>query len=157
MNEHARGPRIEGGAVAQERIEEAGHAAGEGHDGEMFAAARGDAERPGPERLGLGRSAAEDGDGDLNQEPAHPGLSCLGNGAAALRLPRAELARDEADGGFDLVGVTEALDVVDRGDEGDSGDGPDAGDGAQALDALTVRGDVLDHLVRIGELGISPT
>ncbi len=45
----------------------------------------------------------------------------------ALTLPGAELARDQAEGGLDLMGVVEALRVIQGGDEGGGGDGPDAG------------------------------
>jgi hypothetical protein len=61
---------LEDRAIAEERIEDPGQAASERDDGDLLAAAGSDAERPGAERLGLGRPAAEDGDGGLNQEPA---------------------------------------------------------------------------------------
>lgn len=50
-------------AVAQERIEDAGQAPGQRDDGNVFPAARDDAQGPGAECLGLGRPAAQDGDG----------------------------------------------------------------------------------------------
>ena len=48
---------LEHAPVARERIENTGQPAGEGDDGDGLTAARGDAERPEPERLGLGRPA----------------------------------------------------------------------------------------------------
>jgi len=127
---------VEHTLIAEQGIEDAGQAAGEGDDGDGLATARRDVEGPRPEGLGLGRSAPEDGDRGLNQEPAHASLASLGNGAAALTLPGAEFARHQAEVRFDLMGTTEAADVVDRGDEGRGRHGPDAGDRAQALDAL---------------------
>jgi hypothetical protein len=56
-----------------------------------------------------------------------------------LTVARAELARHQAEVGFDLVRVTEALGVVERRDEGGRGHGPDAGDGAQALNPQHAR------------------
>ena len=44
-------------AIAQQRIENAGEATGEGDNGHLLAAARGDAQGPGPQRLGLRRVA----------------------------------------------------------------------------------------------------
>src|SRR4029450_1893416 len=41
-------------AIAEQRIEDAGQAAGEGDHRDMLSTAGGDAEGPGPERLGLG-------------------------------------------------------------------------------------------------------
>ena len=61
---------LEDRAIAEECIEDSGQVASERDDGDLLAAAGGDAERPGAERLGRGRPAAEDGDGGLNQEPA---------------------------------------------------------------------------------------
>jgi hypothetical protein len=49
---------LEPGAIAQQRIEDAGEATGEGDDGHLFAAARGDAQGPGSQRLGLRRVLA---------------------------------------------------------------------------------------------------
>jgi len=60
---------LEHAAIAEQRIEDAGEATGEGNDGHLFPAARGDAQSPGPQLLGLRRAPAEDGDGGLNQEP----------------------------------------------------------------------------------------
>ena len=71
-----------------------------------------------------------------------------------LAVTRAELARHQAEVGFDLVGVGEALDVVDRRNEGGRRYGSDAGDGAQALDPLIVSGHALDRLVAIRELAV---
>src|SRR3990172_3885833 len=124
---------IKGGAVPEQRREDAGHPAGEGHGGDVLAATRRDVQGPGVEGLRLRRPAPKDGEGDLNQEPAHAGRPGLGDVAAVLRLPRTELARHQAEGGFDLVRVAEALGVIEGGDEGGGGHGPDAGDGAQAL------------------------
>jgi hypothetical protein len=73
----------------------------------------------------------------LNEEPTHPRFAGLGGGPAAVALPGAGFARPEAEGGFDVVRVAEALGVVEGRDEGGGGHGPDAGDGAQALDALS--------------------
>jgi hypothetical protein len=56
---------LEHAAVAQEGLEDAGEAAGEGDDGDLFPAARGDAQDPCAQCLGVGRTAAEDGDGGL--------------------------------------------------------------------------------------------
>ena len=42
-------------AIAQQRIEDAGEAPGEGDDGDLFAAARGDAQGAGPQVLRLRR------------------------------------------------------------------------------------------------------
>ncbi len=78
----------------------------------------------------------------------------LGDGAAALSVAGAELARDQAEVGLDLMGVAEAVGIINGGDERSGGEGPDAGHGAQALDARIVRGEVLDHLVGIGELAV---
>jgi hypothetical protein len=61
---------LEHTAIAQQRIEDAGEATGEGDDGHLFPAARRDAQDPGLQLLGLRRVPAEDGDGGLNQEPA---------------------------------------------------------------------------------------
>jgi hypothetical protein len=65
-----------------------------------------------------------------------------------------ELARHQAEGGLEVVRVTEALAGVDRGDEGGGGHGSDAGDGAEALDALIVSGHALDRRVGIHELAV---
>jgi hypothetical protein len=58
--------RFEHAAIPQQRIEDAGEATGEGDHGHLFAAARGDAQGPGPQRRGLRRAPAQDGDRGLN-------------------------------------------------------------------------------------------
>jgi hypothetical protein len=60
--------RLEHTAIAQQRIEDAGEATGEGDHGHLFSPARGDAQGPGSQLLRLRRAAAEDRDGGLNQE-----------------------------------------------------------------------------------------
>jgi hypothetical protein len=57
-------------AIAEQRIEDAGQAAGEGDNRDMLSTAGGDAESPGPKRLGLGGPASENRDGGLDEEPA---------------------------------------------------------------------------------------
>ena len=84
---------------------------------------------PGPQFLRLRRAAAEDRDGSLNQEPASARVAGLGDRAPPLCLARAVLAGHEAEVGFELTRVVEALGIVDGGEEGGSGDGADAGDG----------------------------
>ena len=105
-------------AVPEQRIEDAGHPAGEGHDGDVLAATRYDVQGPRVEGLRLRRPAPQDGDGDVNQEPAPVGGARLGDVTAAVALSRAALARHEAELRLDLVGVAAALDVVEGGDEG---------------------------------------
>jgi hypothetical protein len=58
--------------------------------------------------------------------------------AAVLRLPRAELAWHQAEVGFDLVRVAEALGVIEGGDECGGGHRPDAGDRAQVKYLLKI-------------------
>src|SRR5712691_7176418 len=144
-------------AIAEQRIEDPGQAAGEGDDRDVLPAAGRNAEGPGPERLGLGGPAPENRDGRLDEQPARAAGAGLGDGTAALRVARAVLARHEAEIGLELVRVGEALDVVDRGDKGGGGHGPDARDGAQTLDALIVSGHTLDRLVGIRELAVEVT
>jgi hypothetical protein len=74
--------------------------------------------------------------------------------SAALRLARAALARHEAEVRLDLVGVADALDIIEGGDERGGGDRADAGDGAQTLDARIVGGELLEGLVGVRELGV---
>ena len=145
---------LEHGAVAQEGIENPGEAASEGDDGHRFAAARGDPQGPGAQGLGLGRVAAEEGDGGLNQEPAGARVAGLGDRTPALGLARAVLAGHEAEIGFEVMGVAEALGVVDSGEEGGGGDGADARDGAQTRHARILDGEVLDGGVGIHELPV---
>lgn len=114
---------------------------------------RRDVEGPCVEGLRLRRPAPQDGDGDLNQKPAHAGRPRLGDVAAALCLPRTELARYQAEVGFDLVRVAEALGVIEGGDEG-GGHGPDAGDGSQVLNTRIVSGHARDRPVGIRKLGV---
>ena len=102
--------------------------------------------------LGLGRAAAEEGDGGLNQPPAR--VAGRGDRAAALGLARAVLAGHEAEVGFELMRVGEAPDVVDGGEEGGGGDGSHAGDGAQARHARVLDGKMLDRLVGVRELPV---
>src|SRR6266508_3402736 len=115
------------GPIPEERIEDAGHAAGEGDDGDLLAAAGGDAKRPAAEGVGRGRAAPEDGDGGLNQAPPHAGVAGLGDVAPTLGLARAALARPEAEVRLDLGRVAEALDIIEGGDEGGGGDRADIG------------------------------
>ena len=78
---------LEHAAIAQQRIEDAGEATGEGDYGYLFATTRGDAQGPGPQVLRLGRVAAQERDGGLNQEPAGArvaGLRCV---SPELRSP----------------------------------------------------------------------
>ena len=119
---------LEHAAIAQQRIEDAGEATGEGDHGHPFSPARRDAHGPGPQVLRLRRAAAEDGDGGLNQEPARARVAGLGDGAPALRLARAVLAGHEAEVGFELMRGAEAVGIVNGGDEGGGGDGADAGE-----------------------------
>ena len=90
----------------------------------------------------------------MNEQPAGAAGTGLGDGAAALRVTGAELARDEAEVGLDLVGVAEALRIVESGDKRGGGDGADTGHGAEARDARVLRGEVLDHVIGIGELAV---
>ena len=57
-------------AVPEERIENAGQAAGERDDGDVLASAGGDAQGPRPEGLGRGGPAAQDRDRGLDEQPA---------------------------------------------------------------------------------------
>src|SRR3990172_8925703 len=61
----------------------------------------------------------------------HWGGHIVGDVATVSRLPRTELARYQAEVGFDLVRVAEALGVIEGRDEGGGGDRADAGGGAQ--------------------------
>ena len=145
---------LEDAAIAQQRIEDAGQATGEGDHGHLFSATRGDAQGPGPQFFRLGRAAAEDRDGGLNQEPAGARVAGLGDRAAPLRLARAALAGHEAEVGFELMRMVEALGIIDGGEEGGGGDGADAGDGAQAQHARNLDGEVFDRGVGVRELPI---
>jgi hypothetical protein len=78
----------------------------------------------------------------------------LGDRAPALRLARAVLAGHEAEVGFELMRVAEALGIVDGGDEGGGGDGADAGNGAQARHARILDGEVFDRGVGVRELPV---
>jgi hypothetical protein len=49
-------------------------------------------------------------------------MAGFGDGTAALDLAGAVLAGHEAEVGFELMRVAEALGIVDRGDEGGGGD-----------------------------------
>jgi hypothetical protein len=126
--------RHEHAAITQQGIEDAGEATGESDDGHLFPAARSNAQgRGGAQVLCLGRATAEDRDGGLNQESAGARVAGLGDRAATLGLARAVLAGHEAETGLELMGVAEALGVIDRSEEG--GDGANAGDRAQARHA----------------------
>src|SRR6266852_4935675 len=59
----------------------------------------------------------------LNEQPAGVRVPNLGDGAAALGVTGAGLAGHEAEVGLEVMGVAEALRIVDRGDEGGGGDG----------------------------------
>ena len=100
---------------------------GEGADGDVFVAARGDTQGTGSQLLRLRRVSAEDRDGGLNQEPAGVRVAGLGDRVAVLRVAGAVLAGHEAEVGFELMRVTEALGVVDRGEEGGGVTGPTQG------------------------------
>jgi hypothetical protein len=126
-------------------MEDAGEATGEGDHGHLFPPARGDAQGPGPQLLRLRRTVAEDRDGGLNQEPAGARVAGLGDRAASLRVARAALAGHEAEVGFALMRVGEALRIINGGEEGGGGDGADARDGAQARDARVLDGEVFDR------------
>src|SRR6266436_3925770 len=93
--------------IPEERIENAGQAAGQCDDGDVLAPARGDAPGPGPERLSRGGPAAQDRERGLNEQPAHAGVPGFGDGAAALRVARAGLAGHEAEIGFELMRMGE--------------------------------------------------
>ena len=79
---------LEHAAIPQQRTGGAGEATGEGDDGHLFAAARGDAQGPGPQLLGLRRVLAKDRDCGLNQEPAGARVAGLGDGAMRPALRR---------------------------------------------------------------------
>ena len=85
----------------------------------------------------------------------HWGGHIVGDVATVSRLPRTELARYQAEVGFDLVRVAEALGVIEGRDEGGGGDRADAGDGAQPLDARIVGREMLDGVVGVRELGVA--
>ncbi len=84
---------------SEEGVQNASQAAGEGYDGDLFPTARRDASGPGLQLLRLRGATAEDRDGGLNQEPAGARMGGLGDGASALGLARAVLARHEAEVG----------------------------------------------------------
>jgi hypothetical protein len=105
---------LEHAAIAQQRIEDAGEATGEGDHGHLLPPAGSDAQGPGPQVLRLRRATTEDRDRGLNQEPAGARVAGLGDGAPALRLARAVLAWHEAEIGFELLRGVEASDVVVR-------------------------------------------
>ena len=75
--------------------------------------------------------------------------------ASAPRLT--VLAGHEAEVGFELMRVAEAMRVVDRSEEGRRGDGADAGDRAQARHAGILDGEVFDRHVRVRELLVKVT
>src|SRR5215475_13474790 len=89
-----------------------------------------------------------------NEEPAGARVAGLGDRAPALRLAGAVLAGHEAEVGFELMGVAEAVGIVNGGAEGGGGDGADAGDGAQAQHARILDGEVLDRGVGVRELSV---
>ncbi len=70
-------------------------------------------------------------------------MTGLGDRPAALRLAGAGLAGHEAEIGFEVMRVAEALGIVDRSEAGGGGDGADAGDGAQARHARILGSEVL--------------
>jgi len=88
-----RSARLEEAAITEEGIEDAGQAAGERDDGDVLAAAGGDAQSPGAEGLGLGGAAAENGEGGLNEQPAGAAGPGFGDRAGALGVAGADLAR----------------------------------------------------------------
>src|SRR5260370_17748254 len=104
---------LEHAAITQQRIENAREATGESDDGHLFAAARGDAQSPGPQRLGFQWVSAEDRDRGLNQEPAGARVTGLGDRPAALRLPGAVLAGHEAELGVAVLPGAGALRTAD--------------------------------------------
>ena len=143
---------LEDAAITEQRIEDAGEATGKRDDGDVFPAARGDAQGPGPQVFRLRRATTEDRDRGLNQQPAGARVAGLGDRPAALRLVGAVLTGHEAEIGFEVMRVAEALGIVDRSEEGGGGDGAHAGDGAQARHARILGGEVLDPLVGVREL-----
>ena len=78
--------RVKHAPIAEQRIEDPGQATGERNHGDGLAAPRGDVQGPRAEGLGLRGPAPEDGDGGLDQEPAHARGAGLGDVAAALGL-----------------------------------------------------------------------
>ena len=102
---------LEHAAISQQRIEDAGKATGEGAHGHLFPPARSDAQGPGRQLLRLRRATAEDRDGSLNQEPASARVAGLGDRAPPLCLARAVLAGHEAEVGFELMRMAEALGI----------------------------------------------
>ena len=92
-------------SIPEERIENAGQAAGERDDGDVLASARGDAQGPGPEGLGRGGRRRRIETRRLDEQPANTRVARLGDGAAALRVARAVLAGHEAEVGFELMRV----------------------------------------------------
>ena len=81
-------------------------------------------------------------------------MARLGDRAPALRLARAALAGHQAEVGFELMGVVEALGIIDGGEEGGGGDGADAGDGAQTRHPRILDGEVFDRGVGVRELPV---
>ena len=84
-------------------------------------------------------------------------MASLGDRAAPLRVARAALAGHEAEVGFELMRVVEALGIIDGGEEGGGGNGADAGDGAQAQHARILDGEVFDRGVGVRELPVEGT
>src|SRR3972149_5275464 len=64
---------IKGGAVPEQRIEDAGHAAGEGHGGDVLAATRRDVQGPGVEGPPPRPAGAEGGGGGVDRGPPPAG------------------------------------------------------------------------------------
>ncbi len=69
----------------------------------------------------------------LDEQPAHPCIASLGDPAAALALPRAQLPGDEAEIRLQLMRPVKALRVIDRGHEGRRGHRSHARDRPHAL------------------------
>ena len=63
----------------------------------------------------------------------------------------------QAEVGFELMRVAEALGIIDGGEEGGGGDGADAGDGAQPQHARILDGEVFERGVGVRELRVDET
>ncbi len=105
-----------------------------------------------PQRGRAGIVEAEHRDRGLDEEPAHPARARFGDPPPALRLPRAQLARDQPQIGLDLLRPAEAGGVVERGHEGRRRHRPDIGHALQAPHPLVCLRDRGDPLIRVGEL-----
>ncbi len=89
--------------------------------------------------------------GGFDQQGAHVAVPLLGDRADAA-LARGVLARHEPEVGLDLVGVLEALGLVDDGDEGCRDDQADTGSRAETLDHGLGHAELLDLLRHVDDL-----